>query len=155
MVTPPDLQTLDQDLETFRRHFRTSVRRATREALGQVVGGPAFHLLEVLLTSGPQAPSHLAEHLAVRTSTMASHLNRLEEMGWIRRGETSGGGGRIRVFVTPTGAEAHRLYVGIRRRVLEELLGDVPEEVLAAWTTVFHQVMTHVRPRGAALGEGS
>lgn len=126
----PELTAVDAAIEEFRRRLRARVRRALRESPGQSVGSPAFHLVETLITRGPLSPADLAALLEVRTSTTAAHLDRLGELGWVRR--EPAGAARVRVSVTPAGRQAFEHYVAIRRGVLAQMLRPlVPAQVRA------------------------
>lgn len=119
---------LDGALEEVRRRLRVRLRRELRRR-GEYVGG-GFPILAQLAAAGPSSPSELADQLEVRTSTMAAHLDRLEEAGLIRRTPRDGGGGRVAVHITDGGAAALGRYVALRREVLREVLGPLaPDEV--------------------------
>jgi DNA-binding MarR family transcriptional regulator len=119
---------LDGALEEVRRRLRVRLRRELRRR-GEYVGG-GFPILAQLAGSGPSSPSELADQLEVRTSTMAAHLDRLEEAGYIRRAPRDGGGGRVAVHLTDAGAGALARYVALRREVLREVLAALaPDEV--------------------------
>ncbi len=131
-------ETLDRDLEEFRRRLRVHVRRATREAMGEAVGNAAFHIIEALERRGPMSPSDLASALQVRTSTMTAHLDRLEDLGWVLREVAAPGTNRVRVLVTEAGLGAIRRYVALRRGVLHDLLSPLPPEQLQALAQALH-----------------
>ncbi|EQD47242.1 Bacterial regulatory protein, MarR [mine drainage metagenome] len=114
------IRLLDADLEEFRRRLRVRVRRAMRDAAPEGVGSPAFHIVEALAARGPLSPSDLAALLEVRTSTMAAHLDRLEDLGWVRR--EAAGGKRVRAAATPSGEAALARYVCARVDVLRDAL---------------------------------
>jgi len=122
---------LDADLEEFRRCLRVRVRRAVRESLGLTVGGPAFRIVEALAAGGSASPSELAAALEVRTSTMAAHLDRLEELGWVRR--EPAGTNRVRVLATDAGRVALDQYVSLRRAALAEVLRPLSPEEMAGF----------------------
>ena len=130
-----DLQTLDADLEEFRRRLRVRVRRAVHENLGDSAGAGAFRIIEALVQRGPLSPSDLAALLEVRTSTMTNHLDRLEELGWAQRQAAALGPSRLHVCATEAGREAFARYVAVRRQVLREVLEPLgPAEVAQlAW----------------------
>lgn len=122
---------IDSDLEEFRRRLRVRVRRSLREALGDAVGGAAFRVVRELRQRGPMSPADLSALLEVRSSTMAAHLDRLEDLGWARR-ETLSGTNRVRVVVTDAGSIALERYTAVRRAVLEEALRPLSHEQLSA-----------------------
>jgi DNA-binding MarR family transcriptional regulator len=118
-----DLAELDRTFEELRRRWRVRLRRATREALGDAVGLRAFPLLEQLVERGPLSPTELAQRLELRTSTIAAHIDRLEELGWAER---SGQGRKgVQVSATAQGAVAHGRYLELRRRMLSELVAPM------------------------------
>ncbi len=118
-----DLAELDRTFEELRRRWRVRLRRATREALGDAVGLRAFPLLEELVERGPLSPTELAQRLELRTSTIAAHIDRLEELGWAERA----GQGRkgVQVSATAQGAAAHGRYLELRRRMLTQLVAPM------------------------------
>lgn len=139
MVTvDSDFNTIDADLEAFRRHLRVKVRRTLRETIGPGVGGPAFHIVEALVARGPLSPSDLASALEVRTSTMATQLNRLEELGWVRREAAAPGTNRVLVSVTAAGRAAFARYVELRRVALADVLRPLAPEQVTALAQVLH-----------------
>jgi DNA-binding MarR family transcriptional regulator len=146
-------ETLDRDLEEFRRRLRVQVRKVMREALGEGVGSAAFHIVEALERRGPMSPSDLASALQVRTSTMASHLDRLEELGWLRREAASPGTNRVRVLVTPSGRSAIERYVVLRRGVLRDVLAPLPPQQVAALAQALHACVQAQRDDADPLKE--
>lgn len=117
---------LDRVLEEFRRRWRVRLRRAARDTLGEGAGQQAFSLLELVAQHGPLSPTELAQRLELRTSTIAAHIDRLAESGWVTRD----GQGRkgVRVKATPAGEAAHRRFLGLRRQLLGELVSGLPGE---------------------------
>lgn len=139
-------EALDQDLEEFRRRLRVRVRRVMREAMGEAVGSAAFHIIEALERRGPLSPSDLAAALEVRTSTMTSHLDRLEALGWVRREAAAPGTNRVRVSVTDAGREAMERYAALRRRVLHDMLSHLPQARLRALADALHAAVPNPEP---------
>lgn len=125
------LTQLDSDLEEFRRRLRVRVRRSLRETLGDAVGGAAFRVVRELSLRGPLSPAELAAQLEVRSSTMAAHLDRLEDLGWARR-ETVPRTNRVRVVITDAGDAALERFTAVRRRVLEDVLLPLTKEQVTA-----------------------
>ena len=145
------LETLDADLEEFRRQLRVRLRRAVRNSLGRSVGSPAFRIIETLGSRGPLSPAELAAAMEVRTSTMAAHLDRLEELGWARRGpgrSTS----RVLVRVTPAGRQACEQYRALRRAVLSTLLEPLAPGQMDAFASA---VRLCARAENGDAGEAS
>lgn len=122
------LEIVDAELEEFRRSLRAGLRRAVRGSLGQSVGGPAFQIVATLAAGGPLSPAELAAAMEVRTSTMAAHLDRLEELGWVER--EPAGPNRVRVRATAAGRRAAEEYAKLRRQVLATLLSPLDPERL-------------------------
>lgn len=146
------LDVLDSDLEEFRRRMRVRMRRVVRETFGEGPGGgAAFHIIEVLLNHGLLSPSDLAVALEVRTSTMAAHLDRLEELRWAMREPASPGTNRVRVAVTELGRAAFDRYVDVRRAVLTELLAPLAPAQINALAQVLHQWVTAQRTTTSAM----
>ncbi len=141
---------LDRDLEEFRRRLRVQVRRAVREVIGEGVGSPAFHIIEALTRRGPMSPSDLASALQVRTSTMTTHLDRLEDLGWVRREAAAPGTNRVRVLVTEAGLGAIERYVALRRGVLHDVLAPLPPEQVRSLAQALHACV-QAQPDDAGL----
>ena len=144
------LDAVDAGLEEFRRCLRVRVRRAVRESLGLGVGGAAFRIIETVLLRGPLSPSELAAVLEVRTSTMAAHLDRLEELGWARR--EPAGTNRVRVSITDAGRGALEHYVSLRRAVLAEVLRPLSPRQAAHFARLLRVCVAG--QDGAATGGG-
>jgi len=116
---PGQLNDLDQALEAFQHLWRTRLRRAARESLGDGAGLRAFPLLGELIAHGPLSPTDLAQRLDLRTSTIAAHLDRLEEAGWaVRKGQGRKG---VQVTATPLGIAAHQRFQSLRLGLLAEV----------------------------------
>ena len=147
------LETLDRDLEEFRRHLRVRLRRAVRNSLGQSAGSPAFHIVEKLVSTGPLSPAELAAAMEVRTSTMAAHLDRLEELGWAQRGPAGSGTNRVRVWATPAGRRACEQYAALRRGVLSALLEPLGPEHLEAFAAALRLCVQARRGDAGGTGE--
>ncbi len=145
--------TLDADLEEFRRRLRVRVRKALRDITGEGVGSPAFHILDALARRGPFSPSDLASALEVRTSTMTSHIDRLEDLGWVAREPAQAGTNRVRVQITPVGREAVQRYVAARRAVLHDVLAPLPPHLLAALGEALHLVVEPTTNPAEAMPE--
>ena len=125
---------LDDLLEKFRREWMAGVRHAARDASGGRAGRGAFRVLEALVGGGERSPSELADDVGVRTSTMTTHLDRLEEWGWAERHADPGHGARVRVAVTEPGRAAHQRFVAGRHAVLQSLLETLSADRRQAWT---------------------
>lgn len=125
---------LDGWLEQFRREWMAGVRQAARDASGGRAGRGAFRVLEALVGGGERSPSELAEDVGVRTSTMTTHLDRLEEWGWAERRADPGHGARVRVMATEQGRDAYQRFVAGRHAVLRNLLDPMPPDGRQAWT---------------------
>ncbi|HUW65109.1 MAG TPA: MarR family transcriptional regulator [Spirochaetia bacterium] len=149
-----NFKTIDADLEEFRRHLRVRVRRALRESIGQGVGSPAFHIVEALVTRGPVSPSDLAAALEVRTSTVAAHLDRLEELGWAKREPAAPGTNRVGVSATAAGRQAFDHYVAVRRAVLVDMLKPLSPEQVTALAQVLHICVGAQTAAARAAGGG-
>ena len=134
---------LDRILEEFRRRWRVRLRRATRDALGEGAGPQAFPLLEQIVAEGPLSPTELAQRLELRTSTIAAHIDRLEEIGWATRD----GQGRkgVRVTATSAGEAAHRRYLALRRQLLGELVVALPEGDVQNLARLLAQLLRRMR----------
>ncbi len=130
MIRADGIQELDLVLEEFQRRWRVRLRRTIRDALGDSAGLRAFPLLGQVVCHGPLSPTELAQRLELRTSTIAAHVDRLEELGWATRG----GKGRKGVLVraTPEGEAAHRRYLGLRRQLLGEFTLPLRDEEVQA-----------------------
>lgn len=150
-----DFNAVDADLEEFGRYLRARVRRAVRESLGQSVGSPAFHIIEAIISRGPTSPSDLATALEVRTSTMAAHLDRLEELDWARREPAASGTNRVRVSVTTAGRKAFEHYVSVRRAVLIDMLRPLATEQITALAEVLHVCVKAQRDALNRTGEAT
>jgi len=119
---------LDHDWQEVQRYLRTRTRRGIREQLGSPVDVAGFQILGHLLRRGPLAPSDLAACLDVRSSTMTTQLDRLEEAGWVRRVTAADGNTRVKVSATSKGAAAYEAYRALRRALLESLLNHLTDE---------------------------
>lgn len=128
----PILPRLDGALEELRRRLRVRLRRELHASGGEFVGG-GYHILSHLARGGARSPSELADSLEVRTSTMAAHLDRLEEAGYVRRTPrgASGGAARVEVRLTPAGECAYARYLETRQRVLSEVFAGLGPSELA------------------------
>jgi len=115
---------LDRDLEDLRRRLRTRLQRDG--ASGGPHLGRGFHILAHLIEggSGAGSPTELADTSGVRTSTMAAHIDRLEEAGYVRRSPRDASG-RVEVRVTPEGRDAYRRYLEVRQSVLRDILAPL------------------------------
>ena len=142
-----ELTDLDRTFEEFRRRWRVRLRRATRDALGEGAGLRAFPLLEQLVAHGPLSPTDLAQRLELRTSTIAAHIDRLEEMGWATRG----GQGRkgVRVTATAEGEAAQRRYLALRLELLREVVAPVAAEDVRTLTRLLDQLLRQMQPEDA------
>jgi len=98
-----------------------------------------FPLLERLVEQGPLSPTDLAGLLELRTSTIAAHIDRLEELGWARR-ESSGRKG-VLVSATDAGRAAHAQYLVVRRAVLAELLQPLAAEDLLEFARLTAEIV--------------
>ncbi len=142
-----ELQDLDRTLEEFRRRWRVRLRRATRDALGEGVGLRAFPLLEQLVAHGPLSPTDLAQRLELRTSTIAAHIDRLEEMGWAMRG----GQGRkgVRVTATAEGEAVHRRYLALRLQLLAEFVAPLAASDLQTLARLLNELLRQMQQEDA------
>ncbi len=143
-----ELNHLDRTFEELRRRWRVRLRRATREALGDGVGLRAFPLLEQLSEHGPLSPTDLAQRLELRTSTIAAHLDRLEESGWAAR-EGQGRKG-VLVRATAEGEAAHRRYLDVRRTMLAEIVAPLTGSDVQALSRLFDLLLRAMQPEGDA-----
>ncbi|MCY0878785.1 MAG: MarR family transcriptional regulator [Firmicutes bacterium] len=116
---------LDHHWQTVQRYLRTRTRRGIREQIGAGIEVAGFQILGQLVRRGPLAPSDLASCFDVRSSTMTSQLDRLEEAGLVLREPVPDGGSRIKVMATPKGVEAYERYRRLRREILQDLLGHL------------------------------
>ncbi len=132
-MTEDEVARLDTLLERFRREWMAGVRQAARDASGGRGGRGAFRVLEALVGGGERSPSELADDVGVRTSTMTTHLDRLEEWGWAERRADPGHGSRVRVAVTEPGRAAYQRFEAGRHVVLKSLLERVPADRRHAW----------------------
>lgn len=132
-VDDKEVARLDDLLERFRREWMTGVRRAARDASSGRAGRGAFRVLEALVVGEGRSPSELADDVGVRSSTMTTHLDRLEEWGWAERHADPGRGARVRVAATNNGREAHQRFVAGRHAVLRNLLEAVSPDRRQAW----------------------
>ncbi|MDA8199873.1 MAG: MarR family transcriptional regulator [Thermaerobacter sp.] len=139
---------LDDLLERFRREWMAGVRQAARDASGGRAGRGAFRVLEALVGRGERSPSELAEDVGVRTSTMTTHLDRLEEWGWAQRHADPGHGARVRVAATEQGRDAYQRFVAGRHAVLRHLLEAVPPDGRHAWAEALTAWAEHRRTAG-------
>jgi DNA-binding MarR family transcriptional regulator len=147
------LRQLDGAFEEVRRRLRVRLRREWTKS-GEVVGG-GFHILAHLAEHGPRSPSELADSLEVRTSTMAAHLDRLEEAGYVRRVPRGPGGGRVEVRTTPAGEAAYRRYLDKRQEVLRAVLGALaPDEMRTLARLLTRAVAAGGDAQGGEAGGG-
>lgn len=133
-VDDKEVARLDDLLERFRREWMTGVRQAAGDASGGRAGRGAFRVLEALVIGEGRSPSELADDVGVRSSTMTTHLDRLEEWGWAERHADPGHGARVRVTVTDAGREAYQRFVTGRHAVLRHMLEAVSPNRRQAWT---------------------
>ncbi len=124
---------LDDLLEKFRREWMTGVSQAAQDASGGRAGRGAFRVLEALVVGEGRSPSELADDVGVRSSTMTTHLDRLEEWGWAERHADPGHGARVRVTATDAGREAYQRFVAGRNAVLRHMLEAVSPGRRQAW----------------------
>ncbi len=125
---------IDEVLERFRREWMARVRAAARDASGGRAGRGAFRVLEALVVSAGRSPSELADDVGVRSSTMTTHLDRLEEWGWAERRAEVGRGARVRVAATAEGRQVYGAFMAARRAVLRDMLDPLPPEAREAWS---------------------
>lgn len=125
---------IDELLERFRREWMAGVRAAARDASGGRAGRGAFRVLEALVAGAGRSPSELAEDVGVRTSTMTTHLDRLEEWGWAERQADAGHGARVRVAATAEGRQVYGAFMAARRTVLRDLLSPLSPPARQAWS---------------------
>jgi len=122
---------------------RNRVRHSIREHVPGSVGGGGFHLLSHVIQAGPVSPSELAARLDIRSSTIANHLDRLEEAGWIVREAVSGTSTRVQVRATAPGEEAYRRYLELRRTVLEGFLEPLGDDERALFSRLLERALEH------------
>jgi DNA-binding MarR family transcriptional regulator len=146
-----ELENLDQLWHEVQRAVRTEVGRALREAMPAAPGGRAFGIISLLRRHGPLSPSDLAHRTDVRTSTMTAHLDRLEELGWVRRDRIPGGGARVEVKMTPAGEEAFTRYLEIRRLVFLRFLDPLESDERIRLARTLDRVATAHRARREQL----
>ena len=106
--------------------IRSQVRHAIRDGLPSPVGGAGLHILSHVMRTGPVSPSELADRLDIRSSTIAAHLDRLEEAGWLQRDAVPGAPSRVQVTVTEKGRDAYARFLELRRQVVERFLEPLP-----------------------------
>ncbi len=121
------LQQLDQHWHDAHRQVRNRVRRMLRESLASPVGGAGYQILALVIGQGPLSPSDLANHMEIRTSTVAAHLDRLEEAGWLERRPAALGSARVSVVANEAGRRAYEQFLERRRAVLAEFLAPLSD----------------------------
>lgn len=139
---------LDRHAEELRRRYRVRLRRTTKQAFGDAVGPRTFPLLEQLVEHGPLSPTDLAQRLELRTSTIAAHIDRLEEMGWAARAAKGRRG--VLVSPTPAGRLAHDRFLVVRREALGDLLSPLAEDDLMSLGRLLERLATAEWPQGTA-----
>ncbi|MGH7641684.1 MAG: MarR family winged helix-turn-helix transcriptional regulator [Candidatus Dormibacteria bacterium] len=95
----------------------------------------ATSLLSRIASCGPVHPSQLAAYYCVDNSTITPQLQRLERAGLLSREPDPTDGRAALVRISPAGQRLRKRLHLARRRILEEVLQDLPvseQEQLAA-----------------------
>jgi DNA-binding MarR family transcriptional regulator len=121
----PILRRLDVALDEIQRRLRVRMRRELQRSGSDLRGG--YAILGQLRRSGPRSPSELADGLEIRTSTMTTHLDRLEASGYVRRLPRDGRPARVEVRLTPEGEAAYVRYLELRQSTLAALLAGLSD----------------------------
>lgn len=145
MDTDRPEETLDEVWFEAQHVVRSRVRHAIREHLASPVGGAGLHILSHIMRAGAVSPSELAARLDIRSSTIAAHLDRLEEAGWLRREPLPGAPNRVQATLTEAGREAYHRYLELRREVVEEFLSPLAREDRETLARIIGSALQNVR----------
>lgn len=129
------------ELEQLRRRMRGLVSASGRGDAGDLTDCSLSVLLR--LETGDLSPGELAELERVTPPSMNRTLNTLSAAGLVERHRDSGDGRRVRVTLTPAGAERARAARVRDAETFDERMREFPEHeraVLRGALTVLQQL---------------
>nr|WP_246287244.1 MarR family transcriptional regulator [Schumannella luteola] len=92
------------------------------------LGESATEVLAALTATGPQSLSELADRDRVALSTISQTVNRLEQLGLVRREPDPRDGRRVSIVPTEAGAEIAAVDRVRRHAWFDRILADLPAE---------------------------
>ncbi|GAB3411957.1 MarR family transcriptional regulator [Schumannella luteola] len=121
----PEVRELGHEL---RRSVAVIYRRFRSLRAQGDLGESATEVLAALTATGPQSLSELADRDRVALSTISQTVNRLEQLGLVRREPDPRDGRRVSIVPTEAGAEIAAVDRVRRHAWFDRILADLPAE---------------------------
>ena len=142
MSHPPASARLDAVIERFGESHEVVEADPAKVAACEAVAS--------LREEGPVAVGDVAAHLSLERSTVSRLLGDCERLGLVAREHDPADRRRVHVTLTERGEILAEQTAGVRRRLMEQLVSDWPDDELAMFIDRFEQLSGRI---GRIVGE--
>jgi len=131
-----DLQDLVQDI--LKQFKCVSATAANGPHVG--LNMQELRTIEILGNTGPKMMRELAEHLGVAVNTMTSIVDGVERKQLVVRHRSADDRRVIRVELTESGQDVHKLLLEINLRLFRSMLGALTEDEQEIFMVLFRKI---------------